>query len=176
MSRQGVIIFITACASIVAALAGTAFTGGIRLNLTPSEPLGIWRIEPLSRASLAGDLVFICPPPTPQLKEARKRGYLRRGLCTGGFAPLIKTIAALPGQRIAIGDTVRIDGVVLGSSLVRASDGQGRPVTPYSGGAVPPGHMFLHSAFASSYDSRYFGPIPASGLLGLARPVLTFDP
>ncbi|WP_230175064.1 conjugative transfer signal peptidase TraF [Rhizobium sp. CECT 9324] len=158
------------------ALAGTGFIDGIRLNLTPSEPLGIWRIEPLSRDPVVGDLVFICPPPRPQLEEAWKRGYLRRGLCAGGFAPLIKTIAALPGQHIEIGNTVAIDGAVLNASLVRASDGQGRPIIPYSGGIVPPGHVFLHSSSASSYDSRYFGPVPDSGLLGLAEPILTFDP
>ncbi|RUW00077.1 conjugal transfer protein TraF, partial [Mesorhizobium sp. M1A.F.Ca.IN.022.05.2.1] len=38
------------------------------------------------------------------------------------------------------------------------------------------GFLFLHSDFAGSYDSRYFGPIPASGLLGRARPLLTFQP
>nr|WP_246726417.1 conjugative transfer signal peptidase TraF [Rhizobium leguminosarum] len=160
----------------MAALAGIGIIGGIRLNLTPSEPLGIWRIEPLSRDLLVGDLVFICPPPTPQFEEARQRGYLRRGLCAGGFAPLIKTVAALPGQRVAIGDTVEIDGAVLDASLIRESDGQGRPIIPYSGGIVPPGHVFLHSSSVSSYDSRYFGPIPISGLLGRANPMLTFDP
>ncbi len=169
-------VFVTASVSVMAALAGIGLISGIRLNLTPSEPLGIWRIEPLSRDPIVGDLVFICPPPTPQLEDAWKRGYLRRGLCAGGFAPLIKTIAALPGQHIEIGNTVAIDGAVLNASLVRASDGQGRPIIPYSGGIVPPGHVFLHSSFASSYDSRYFGPVPISGLLGLAEQILTFDP
>ncbi|MUZ75512.1 conjugative transfer signal peptidase TraF [Agrobacterium vitis] len=176
MNRRGVIAFAAASASVMAALVGIGIIGGIRLNLTPSEPLGLWRIEPLSRAPLVGDLVFICPPPTPQFAEAWQRGYLRRGLCAGGFAPLIKTVAALPGQSIAIGDTVRIDGAVLRASRVSKSDGQGRQIVPFSGGIVPPGHMFLHSSFASSYDSRYFGPVPDSGLLGLARPILTFDP
>jgi conjugative transfer signal peptidase TraF len=176
MSRRGVIVFVTASASVMAALAGTGFIGNVRLNLTPSEPLGLWRIEQLDRPAAVGDLVFICPPATAPFEEARERGYLRRGLCGGGFAPLIKTVAALPGQSIAIGDTVKIDGAVLCASRVRKSDGQGRPIVPYSGGVVPPGHLFLHSSFASSYDSRYFGPVPASGLLGLAKPILTFDP
>ncbi|MCW0001887.1 conjugative transfer signal peptidase TraF [Pararhizobium sp. YC-54] len=176
MNRRGVIAFAAASATVMAALAAIGIIGGIRLNLTPSEPLGIWRIEPVSRDLLVGDLVFICPPATPQFQKAWLRGYLRRGLCAGGFAPLIKTVAALPGQSIAIGDTVRIDGAVLSASRVSKSDGQGRPMIPYSGGIVPPGHMFLHSSFASSYDSRYFGPVPDSGLLGLARPILTFDP
>lgn len=169
-------MIVTASVSVMAAFVGIGLIGGIRLNLTPSEPLGIWRIEPLSRDPIVGDLVFICPPSTPKFEEAWRRGYLRRGLCVGGFAPLIKTVAALPGQIIEIGDTVAIDGAVLDASLVRQSDGQGRPIIPYSGGIVPPGHVFLRSSFASSYDSRYFGPVPISGLLGLANPILTFDP
>jgi conjugative transfer signal peptidase TraF len=176
MSRRGVIVFVTAAASLMAALGGIGLIGGIRLNLTPSQPLGIWRIEPLGRDPLVGDLVFICPPSTPQFSEAWQRGYLRRGLCAAGFAPLIKTVAALPGQSVAVGDTVEIDSAVLDASRVRKSDGQGRPIVAFSGGIVPPGHLFLHSSFASSYDSRYFGPIPDSGLLGFAAPILTFDP
>lgn len=176
MSRRVVIAIVTASVSVMAALVGIGLVGGIRLNLTPSEPLGIWRVEPVGRDLLIGDLVFICPPPTAQFEEARQRRYLRRGLCAGGFAPLIKTVAALPGQRVAIGNTVEIDGAVLDASLIRGSDGQRRPIIAYSGGIVPPGYVFLHSSFASSYDSRYFGPIPITGLLGLGKPILTIDP
>lgn len=169
-------MFVTASASVMAALGGIGFIGGIRLNLTPSEPLGIWRIEPLSRAPLVGDLVFVCPPPTPQFEDARRRGYLRWGSCIGGFAPLIKTVAALARQRVEIGDQVVIDGRPIEASSVRTRDGKGRVLMPYAGGIVPPGYLFLHSSFESSYDSRYFGPVPGSGILGLARPVFTFDP
>ena len=150
--------------------------GGFRLNLTPSEPLGLWRIVALQRPVKTGDLVFICPPATAPFEEARRRGYVRRGLCPGGFAPLIKTVAALPGQHIEIGPDVAVDGKPIPSSIVRTSDGEGRPITPFKTGIVPPKNMFLHSSFASSYDSRYFGPVFDTGLLGLARPVLTFDP
>jgi conjugative transfer signal peptidase TraF len=153
-----------------------ALAGGFRLNLTPSEPPGLWRIEALHRAIAVGDLVFICPPVSPPFDVARERGYLRRGLCAGGFAPLIKAVIALPGQHIEIGEHVFVDGRPIPASSVRARDGKGRAITRFAGGIVPPGHLFLHASFASSYDSRYFGPIPASGLLGLARPVLTFDP
>ncbi len=160
----------------IACLITAAAFGGYRLNLTPSEPLGLWRIDVLRRSTEIGDLVFVCPPPTAPFAEARRRGYLRRGLCPGGFAPLIKTVAAMTGQRVMIGDHVIIDGRSLAASTVRMTDGEGRTITPYPGGIVPPGHLFLHSSFASSYDSRYFGPLPDSGLLGLARPIFTFDP
>ncbi|WP_064697393.1 conjugative transfer signal peptidase TraF [Rhizobium aegyptiacum] len=149
---------------------------GYRVNLTPSEPLGLWQIVSLDRPVASGDLVFVCPPVTPRFEEARRRGYLRFGLCRRWIAPLIKTVVALPGQCIDIGDQVMIDGRPLGSSRVRTSDGEGRAIEPFAGGTVPSRHLFLHSSFASSYDSRYFGPVPDSGLLGLARPVLTFDP
>ncbi|NTA14320.1 conjugative transfer signal peptidase TraF [Agrobacterium tumefaciens] len=174
--RRRVLLFLAGAGSMIAGLAAIAYFGGFRLNLTPSEPLGLWRIVALQRPVEAGDLVFICPPPTASFEEARRRGYVRRGLCPGGFAPLIKTVAALPGQHIEIGANVTVDRKPLASSIVRASDGEGRPITPFKAGIVPTRHLFLHSSFASSYDSRYFGPVPDTGLLGLARPVLTFDP
>lgn len=176
MKRRGVIMLLSRSMVAIAGLITAAVVGGYRLNLTPSEPLGLWRIEKLNRPVEAGDLVFICSPPTAPFEEARLRGYLRRGLCAGGFAPLIKTVAALPGQHVKITDHVVIDGRALAASVVRKTDGEGRPVTQYLGGIVPPRHLYLHSSFASSYDSRYFGPVPDSGLLGLARPILTFDP
>ena len=149
---------------------------GFRVNLTPSEPLGLWRIVKPDRPILVGDLVFICPPNTDAMRKARARGYLRSGLCAGRVAPLIKTVVATEGQAIAIGASVEIDGRRLPHSDVRPTDAAGRALTAFSGGPVSPGSLFLHSDFAGSYDSRYFGPIPASGVLGRAHPLLTFEP
>ncbi|MFJ6328389.1 MULTISPECIES: conjugative transfer signal peptidase TraF [unclassified Rhizobium] len=176
MRHRRILQFLAAAAVIMSALAATAFAGGYRLNLTPSEPLGLWRIEELQRPVAIGDLVFLCPSATAVFEDARRRGYLRRGLCAGGVAPLIKTVAALPGQRVDITDHVLVDGRLVPASSVWRTDGEGRTVNPDPGGVVPPHHLFLHSPFASSYDSRYFGPVPDSDLLGLARPVFTFDP
>lgn len=156
----------------VGALSATAMLGGYRLNLTPSEPLGLWRIEQTHRAATVGDLVFVCPPQT----KARRRLYLARGVCPGGVAPLIKMVAALPGQHVAIGQSVSIDGRPLPSSTIRPVDGAGRPLDLYAGGVVAAGMLYLHSPFVSSYDSRYFGPVPAIGILGFARPILTYEP
>lgn len=172
--RAGVIVVIGSLA--VASIAGGAWLGDLRLNLTPSQPLGLWRIAPLDRPAVAGDLVFICPPARPVSDIGLQRGYFRRGLCAGGAAPLIKTVAATAGARIVVDADVAIDGVQLPRSRLSPADGQGRSLSPWPGGVVPPGQLFLHSPFAGSYDSRYFGPVPEAGLLGLARPVLVFDP
>ncbi|MGR9237133.1 conjugative transfer signal peptidase TraF (plasmid) [Rhizobium leguminosarum] len=154
----------------------TALAGGYRINLTPSEPLGLWRIAPLYRPAAVNDLVFICPPDTAEMREARARGYLRSGSCPGGVAPLIKTVIAVAGQHIEIGVSVSVDGRVVSSSSLSLRDGKGRSLTPFPSGIVPPGYVFLHSAFPGSYDSRYFGPVPISGIRGLAQEVLTYVP
>ena len=63
-----------------------------------------------------------------------------------------------------------------GEARPRPRDGAGRPLIPWPGGIVRVGQIFLYSPFAGSYDSRYFGPVPVAGILGLARPLLTFEP
>ncbi|WP_245444792.1 conjugative transfer signal peptidase TraF [Pseudaminobacter soli (ex Li et al. 2025)] len=176
MQRRRAVAILAAGGVAVAVVAVIVWLGGLRINLTPSEPLGLWRIVPLARHPAAGDLVVICPPAGSVSAFALGRGYFRRGLCPGGAAPLIKAIAAAPGACIKVGADVAIDGVPLPRSRLSPVDGQGRSLSPWAGGVVPPGHLFLHSSFAGSYDSRYFGPVPEVGLLGLARPVLLFDP
>lgn len=149
---------------------------GYRINLTPSEPLGLWRIVALDRPAVVGDLVFICPPQTAGMAEARRRGYLGSGLCAGGYAPLIKTIAATEGARLAIARSVTINGQALAQSDLRATDGEGRPLARFFGTTVSKREVFVHSPFPASFDSRYFGPIPALAILGSAKPVLTYAP
>lgn len=155
-------------------VAGTA--AGYRVNMTASEPLGLWRIIPLERPIAVGDLVFLCPPATAQFVEARSRGYLRRGLCPTGDAPLIKMVIATAGQQVEIGADVRIDGLRIPQTGLVRVDGKGRPLHPGTGGIVPAGSVFLYSPYAASWDSRYFGAIPVSGVLGLAEEVLTYAP
>jgi conjugative transfer signal peptidase TraF len=163
-------------AFVVAGSAAAAIIGGYRINLTPSEPIGLWRIVALDRPSAPGDLVFICPPQTPTMALARERGYLRFGTCPGGVAPLIKTVIAIARQHVEIGTGVSIDGRRIAFSDLAERDGKRRPMTPWPGGVVPQKSVFLHSPFRGSYDSRYFGPLPASGILGLAQQVLTYVP
>ncbi len=149
---------------------------GFRVNLTPSEPLGLWHITEVDRPIRVGDIVFVCPPPSREMREARARGYLRFGLCPGRVAPLIKTVAATSGQRIEITSDVRVDGRPLPHSRIELMDGQGRRMASHHGDVVPTGSVYLHSDFAGSFDSRYFGPLPMDGILGLAQEVWTYAP
>jgi conjugative transfer signal peptidase TraF len=175
-ARARAITVIVTSLAILPALAGLGFLTGLRINLTPSYPLGLWRIEPLGRDVAVGDRIFICPPQVAAFELARERGYLGHGLCPGWFSPLIKTVVAVAGQHVVVDGSVAVDGVRLPHSSVRPVDAQGRALAPAGGGIVAAGKLSLFSEFAGSYDSRYFGPIPAAGVLGLAHPLLVFAP
>ena len=161
-------------AGLVAIFSAGVFAS-LRVNLTPSEPLGLWRIVVLDRPVAVGDLVFVCPPQGSVSAFGLARGYFRQGTCPGGATPLIKTVAAIVGASVVVKADVTIDGTPLPYSQLSSKDGQDRVLAPWVGGIVPSGQLFLHSTFRGSYDSRYFGPVPKIGLLGLARPVLTFS-
>lgn len=172
--RAIIVLSVMATSALLAVLAGVLLE--LRVNTTPSEPLGLWQIVTMARSPAVGDIVFVCLPRSPLVDQARARGYLRRGLCASGYAPLIKTVVAVAGQRVEIGRAVRVDGVAIPHSNLARRDGAGRQLIAAKGEHIPPGHIFLHSPFPGSWDSRYFGPVPVGSVLGLAREVLTFAP
>ncbi|ELT51216.1 conjugative transfer signal peptidase TraF [Brucella intermedia] len=175
-SRRTAILTLGAGTVLLGGMAAAFAFGGYRVNFTPSYAYGLWRIEPLDREVRVGDRLFVCPPPGEAAEIALARGYLPRGLCPSGTGPLIKTVAALPGQSVEIAGQVIIDGEPLSNSSVLEADAEGRAMHIFGGGIVMDGTLYLHSDFVGSYDSRYFGPLPAEGTLGLAREVLTFAP
>jgi conjugative transfer signal peptidase TraF len=174
--RRAALAVLGAGAIMLAALATAFAIGGYRVNFTPSYAYGLWKIVPLDRQVRVGDRIFICPPPGAAAELALQRGYLPRGLCQSGTGPLIKTIVALPGQSVEVDGQVIIDGEPLPFSRVLKADAEGRAIPVHRGGTVEADALFLHSDFVGSYDSRYFGPLPAEGVLGLAQEVLTFAP
>lgn len=174
--RRRACVTLSVAAGLLGVLFAAGWIGGLRINTTPSERLGLWRIVPLTRSVLPGDTAFVCPPDNTAMREARQRGYLRPGLCPGGFGPLIKTVIAVAGQRVDVTDRVAIDGVTIPGSRIMERDAQGRSLLHDQSGMVRPGEVYLHSDFISSWDSRYFGPVPVSGVLGLAQEVLTYAP
>ena len=85
---------------LFAALVFCAHAVSLRINESPSLPVGVWRLSPLRDEVRRDDVVSFCPPDTPAFREARLRGYLGRGLCEGGYEPLLKPIAAIEGDRV----------------------------------------------------------------------------
>ena len=136
-------------------------------NASESAPVGLYRVAP-NRPIQPGDLVAIRPPAGIASFLAR-RHYLPAGL------PLLKRVAALPGARVCrSGVFVKVDGVGVARALPR--DRAGRPLPSWHGcRVVGAGEIFLINAAPLSLDSRYFGPLPTIGLIGIAHPLATRD-
>jgi conjugative transfer signal peptidase TraF len=135
-------------------------------NASASVPIGLYAVERSIGLRLA-DLAVVRPP--EKLAEfLADRAYLPRGV------PLLKHVLALSGQSVcrdALG--VRIDGMAVGAA--REHDSRGRPLPKWSGcRVVREDEIFLmNPRSADSLDGRYFGPLPASSVIGRAVPVWT---
>lgn len=149
---------------------------GVRLNVTPSVPTGLY-LQKSPGAIERGQLVVTCLDPANEATaDAIARGYLPAGDCPGGVAPLLKPVAAMPGDRITLTATgLAVNGVVLPGTVPRVADPQGRPLPqPPSSYTVPAGSVLLLVGRSGSFDGRYFGPVPVAGIRAQAAPLLLF--
>jgi conjugative transfer signal peptidase TraF len=165
---------------LFAALILCAHWAGLRINESASLPIGLWRVSAAGHDLQRGDIVSFCPPDTPVFREARGRGYVDRGLCEGGFEPLLKPVAATEGDRITQRDEgISINGRLIANSKSLGRDGSGRTLPSPSANDIIVGksEVWVISSYNPlSFDSRYFGPIPTSRIEGLAHPLFVFHP
>ena len=120
--------------------------------------------------------MLLCPPSDGVFALARDRGYLAPGLCPSGLTPLLKTIAAMSGDTVAIDAVVRINGQVIVDTDVFQTDREGRPLPRAEDGLLGPGDVFLLSdAAPHGFDSRYFGAVPESWIVASIEPVWIHD-
>ena len=159
----------------LAALAWASFVHPLpRLIYNPSDSVAIgwYRVDPqghgidsLPHSFSVGSIVLITLPPDAAALAAQ-RGYLPARV------PLLKRVGAVAPQEVCIaGGIVRIDGVPLAAALL--ADRWGRPLPSWQQcRRLEPGELFLLSVTnPSSFDSRYFGPVAASAVIGVAHPV-----
>ena len=135
-------------------------------NATASAPVGFYTVEPADRIDVP-ELVAIMPP-EPLAAFMVERGYIARGV------PLLKRVLGLPGQEVCrTGRTITVDGIEMGEALERDSLGRDLPV--WQGcRIIRDGEIFLMNwDIRDSLDGRYFGPVPASSVIGRALPLWT---
>jgi conjugative transfer signal peptidase TraF len=163
----------------LAALAWASFVHPLpRLTYNPSDSVAVgwYRVDPLDHhaSSLSRPLppslrvgsIVLVPLPAEAAALAAQRGYLPTRI------PLLKRVGAVAPQEVCIvGGSVRIDGVP--SAAVLAADRWGRSLPSWQQcRRLRPGELFLLSVTnPASFDSRYFGPVSATAVIGVARPV-----
>ncbi|MCB1622316.1 MAG: conjugative transfer signal peptidase TraF [Thiothrix sp.] len=166
--------------SLLAVVAGLLVTvahqAGIRLNRSESLPGLFWWFHPLEpgQTILPGQTVFICPPDTDVFRQAKQRGYLPFGMaCPGDYPALLKPVAGVAGDAVEwLPAGIRINGRLQRQSRPRVADSSGRPLQHPQRLTIPAGQLFLLSDYTPrSWDSRYFGSLPITGLLGTASPL-----
>ena len=132
------------------------------VNVTPSVPIGLYWSH--RRAPVRGDFVLIAPP--PNLRDfAVARSYLRLD------HNLLKWVAAIGGDRVCRhGFSVLINSH--SRVWARRNDASGRALPVWSGCRQLTGdELLILGTHASSFDSRYFGPISRSDVIAVASPL-----
>ncbi|WP_026437834.1 S26 family signal peptidase [Acidovorax sp. JHL-9] len=173
LSARIVLAGFAACG--LGALAWASFVHPLpRLTYNPSDSVAVgwYRVDPLDprTGSLPPSLhvgsIVLTRLPADAAALAAQRGYLPTRV------PLLKRVGAVAPQEVCIsGGSVRIDGVP--SAAVLPADRLGRPLLSWPQcRQLRPGELFLLSVTnPASFDSRYFGPIGASAVIGVAHPV-----
>jgi len=125
-----------------------------------------------------GAHVMFCPPNASLFDEARERGYIAAGFCTGHYGYMMKRILAAKGDVVSVkAEGVRVNGQLLALSTPLKTDKAGRAMPRYRSNAFTLGaaEVLLMSEVSDlSFDGRYFGAINRSQIASVIRPVLTW--
>ncbi|MCX2864156.1 S26 family signal peptidase [Paucibacter sp. PLA-PC-4] len=162
-----------------AALAWASFVHPLpRLIYNPSDSVAVgwYCVDPLGHRvsslpqrpppSIPVGSIVLTKLPTDAATLAAQRGYLPARV------PLLKRVGAVAPQTVCVFDAlVWIDGVPVAAVL--PADRLGRPLPSWQQcRQLGPGELFLLSVTnPASFDSRYFGPVNASAVIGVAHPV-----
>jgi len=137
-------------------------------NPSDSVPVGWYRITPANASPLpvhVGSIVLVRLS-TETAALAAQRGYLPARI------PLLKRVGAVAPQHVCIENSeLHMDGAQV--AVVLAADRLGRPLPSWRQcRLLTDGELFLLSTTnPASFDSRYFGPIQAATVLGIAQPM-----
>jgi conjugative transfer signal peptidase TraF len=149
---------------------------GLRINLTDSIPIGLYRMKAIKDVkNIKQAYVIFCPDDKPVFQQARDRGYINHGLCPGGYGYLMKKVVATPGDQIS----VMASGVFVNQRLIpyskpKARDGVNRalPQWPAFNYQLKDDEcMTMTSQSAWSFDSRYYGPVRLGQIKGVITPL-----
>lgn len=162
----------------LAAILGLALSARsrVRINWTDSLPRGLYLVAAVPRNGVVRGQIVVACPPRSYAEIGRDHGYLISGGCPGGVAPVLKLVAARAGDIVQLSSAgIEVNGSRLPGTTLLAVDNHSDPPAHVAFGIyrVPVGEIWLFTSKPDGYDSRYFGPVPISNVLNIARPLLT---
>ena len=152
------------CGLVLAAVVSTQW---VRLNVSPSVPLGLYRLTAVPTPVEHGMLVVWPVPASVQHVWSR-------------WVPLLKPVAGIAGDVVCVWgatlwvwtDTAGADPAWYGPVWREA---HGTLLPQWTGcQVIPEGQVLLASRLPTSMDGRYFGPTPIADLTAQAVPLLTW--
>ena len=179
LSRAGTARYRVLFLAVVAiGLPALGWASGVRLNITPSIPVGLYWLRHVTSGAggsiSRGTLVLVCLPPVVGA-YAMSRGYVSPGRCPGRTMPVGKIVAAIAGDSVAVtADDVWVNGVPLHRSRPLLIDRQHRRLPRLIGSSfsLRRGELWLTSSSWLGFDSRYFGPAGSANICGSLVPLV----
>jgi conjugative transfer signal peptidase TraF len=145
---------------------------GLRINTSPSLPMGLY----ITTADAGANLVEFCPV-EPFATLSIVRGYRDSGACRDGAAPLLKPVIARSGDVVEVSARgISVNGALLPNTVPLARDTKGRHLEGWPSGryVVDPETIWVASSYhPRSFDSRYFGPLPTAAIRHRLKAFLT---
>jgi conjugative transfer signal peptidase TraF len=144
---------------------------GVRVNTSPSLPIGIYRVT----TDASAKLVEFCPN-EPYASFAAARGYRSTGSCPDRASPLMKPVIANAGDIVTVSNSgLAVNGKLVPNTAPVLLDTHNRAMIPWPRGVYPvqAGFVWVASSYnARSFDSRYFGPVRMADIRCHLKPFL----
>lgn len=154
--------------------AGSLFHAmGLRINLTESIPIGLYRIT--SVAPIKNAYVIFCPDDRESFRLARNRGYIDHGLYCNGYGYLMKKVVAVSGDTLSLtNEGVFVNHMLIPYSKPKLQDGMNRAlpqlqITNYQ--LQKNEVMTMTSQSEWSFDGRYYGLVHTRKIKGMLTPI-----
>ena len=161
--RQVSVICVILLSLLLLVFSGQSREPVLLYNPSLSAPVGWYRVTPSETFSVGDHVAAWLPAEAETL--AASRGYLPK------HTPVIKMVAAGPGDRYCIEN-----GYILFDKRaplrILSSDGQKRALPAMTDGCrrLSAGEcMLISDRVATSFDSRYFGPVREDRIIGHAE-------
>jgi conjugative transfer signal peptidase TraF len=112
-----------------------------------------------------GQLVEVCLP-EDVAEFAIARGYIGySSRCPDGSEPVGKIVVGMPGELVDVEPATVLNTDSLGHTIEHFPFGEYR---------LKAGEIWLHGDARNSYDSRYFGGVPARNVIANLSPIWTW--